>query len=49
MAVEEKEKMLSVVAYGCHKKIYEEMNKLLEKEHDVQTFFFTNIFLQNHY
>lgn len=45
MAVEEKEKMLSVVAYGCHKKIYEEMNKLLEKEHDVQTFFFYEYFL----
>lgn len=44
-AEEEKEKMLSVVAYGCHKKIYDEINKLLEKEHDVQTFFFYEYFL----
>ena len=41
--IDEKERMLSVVAIGCHKRIHEKINDLLKKDHE--TFFFYEYFL----
>lgn len=43
-SIREKEKMLSIVAYGCHQKIHKRIIELLEEQHKLKTFFFYEYF-----
>ncbi len=43
--IEEKERMLSIVAYGCHNKIHKEICKRLEEKHNLKTIFFYEYFM----
>ncbi len=45
MDINKKEQMLSVVAFGCHKKIHKDLSARLEKNHNLHSFFFYEYFL----